>query len=545
MAKAKDIIFREKAREKILRGVVTLGEAVEVTLGPKGLNVIIDQAHGLPKITKDGVTVAKEIELEDKHENMGAQMVKEVASKTADSAGDGTTTATVLAKVIYREGLRNVAAGASPLELKRGVDIAVKAAVDELGKMAKPIVSRHEIDQVATISANNDKEIGQLIGSAIERSGKDGTITIEEAKGYETMMEVVEGLSFDRGYQSPHFVTNAEAQECVLENAYVLLHEKKISSVKDLIPILQKVAESGRPLLIISEDVEGEVLTTLVINRIRVGLKVCAVKAPGFGDRRKAMLEDIAILTGGQVVTEELGMKLETCDLSVLGQVKRAVIKKDETTLVEGKGDASVIKKRKEQIKAQIEESTSDYDKEKLQERLAKLSGGVVVIYVGGATEVEQKERKDRVDDATHATRAAQEEGIVPGGGIAYIRCIPMLKKLAESYEGDKRVGIQLIIRALSEPLRKIVANAGEEGAVVLERVEKMSQNEGYNALTGQYVDMIKEGIIDPKKVSRLALENAASIAGLLFTTEAVIAEMPDEKGAVAPAAPPMHHGMY
>lgn len=539
---AKNIIFKEDARQKMLQGVEILTKAVAVTLGPKGRNVIIDSAHGSPKITKDGVTVAKEIELEDKHENMGAQMVKEVASKTNEKAGDGTTTATVLARAIYSEGLRNVAAGASPLELKRGVELAIIAAVKELETLAKPIVSRHEIEQVAIISSNNDKAIGELIASAIEKSGRDGTITVEEAKGYETTMEVVEGLSFDRGYQSAYFVTNPEAQECVLENAYVLIFEKKISVVKDLIPILQKVAESGRSLLIISEDVEGEALTTLVLNRIRIGLKVCAVKAPGFGDRRKAMLEDIAIITGGQLVSEELGMKLENVDISMLGQVKRAVVKKDETTLVEGYGEKKAIEARKTQIKRQIEETESDYDKEKLQERLAKLSGGVVVLYVGGATEVEQKERKDRVDDAMHATRAAQEEGIVPGGGIAYIRCIPALKKLADTLEGDQRIGVQIIIRALSAPLRQIVINAGEEGAVVFDKVEKMKTNEGYDALTGQYVDMLKAGIVDPTKVSRSALQNAGSIAGLLFTTEAAVAEIPEEKGAAS--ASPMHAGM-
>lgn len=537
---SKDIKFKEEGRQKILKGVEILAAAVKVTLGPKGRNVIIDKSYGSPHITKDGVTVAKEIELEDKHENMGAQMVKEVASKTADKAGDGTTTATVLAEAIYSEGLRNVAAGANPLDLKRGVDQAVKVVVAELATMAKPIKSRNEVEQVATVSANNDKEIGEIIANAIERSGRDGTITVEEAKGYETTMEVVEGLSFDRGYQSAYFISNAETQECVLENAYVLIHEKKISTVKDLIPILQKVAESGRSLLIIAEDVEGEALTTLVVNRIRIGLKVCAVKAPGFGDRRKAMLEDIATLTGGQLICEDLGMKLETADLSMLGQVKRAVIRKDETTLVEGHGDKKKIEERKAQIKRQIDETESDYDKEKLQERLAKLSGGVVVLYVGGATEVEQKERKDRVDDALHATRAAQEEGIVPGGGVAYIRCIPAVRQLLNKLEGDLRTGVQIVIRALSSPLRQIVANAGEEGAVVLERVEKMGANEGYNALTGEYVDMIKAGIVDPKKVARCALESAASIAGLLFTTEAVIAENRDEKGAAAGA---MHGG--
>lgn len=531
---AKNIIFKEDARQKILKGVRTLAEAVKVTLGPKGRNVIIDKSYGTPHITKDGVTVAKEIELEDKHENMGAQMVKEVASKTADKAGDGTTTATVLAEAIYSEGLRNVAAGANPLDLKRGMEKAVKTVTKELEKRSKKIKDKHEIEQVATISANNDKEIGKIIADAMDRVGKDGTITVEEAKGFETTLEVVEGMNFDRGYLSAYFMTNPETQECIFEDAYLLIHEKKISAVKELIPLLQAIAETGKPLLIIAEDVEGEALATLVVNRLRAGLKVCAVKAPGFGDRRKALLEDIAIITGGQLVSEELGHKLEHVGIDMLGRMKKAVIGKDDTTLIEGAGKKEEIKKRLAQIKRQIEETDSDYDREKLQERLAKMSGGVGVIRVGAATEVEMKEKKDRVDDAQHATAAAVEEGILPGGGVALVRCIPAVNKLADSLDGDERTGARIIAKALSSPLRQISENAGMEGVIILQQVEKLPETHGYNALTEEYVDMIQAGILDPTKVVRCALENAASIAGMLLTTEAIVAEIPEEKGAAS-----------
>lgn len=534
---AKDIIFKENARQKILKGVRTLADAVKVTLGPKGRNVIIDKSYGAPHITKDGVTVAKEIELEDKYENMGAQMVKEVASKTADKAGDGTTTATVLAEAIYSEGLRNVAAGANPLDLKRGMEKAVKAVIKELEKRSKKIQDSNEIAQVATISANNDKEIGDIIAKAMERVGKDGTITVEEAKGFETTLDVVEGMNFDRGYLSAYFMTNPETQECILEDAYLLIHEKKISGLKDLIPILQAVAETGKPLLIIAEDVEGEALATLVVNRLRAGLKVCAVKAPGFGDRRKAILEDLAILTGAQVISDEIGLKLETTTIEQLGRVKKAVIRKEDTTLVEGMGDKNRLKERSALIKRQIEETDSDYDREKLQERLAKLCGGVAVIRVGAATEIEMKEKKDRVEDAQHATACAVEEGILPGGGVAYVRCIPAVNQLIETLEGDEKTGARIIAKALSSPLRQIAENAGQEGAIVLQNVEKGKENEGYNAHTDEYVDMFKAGILDPTKVSRTALENASSISGLLLTTEALVADIPEEKTA-APAMP-------
>lgn len=533
---AKNIKFKEDARQKILKGVRTLADAVKVTLGPKGRNVIIDKSYGTPHITKDGVTVAKEIELEDKHENMGAQMVKEVASKTADKAGDGTTTATVLAEAIYSEGLRNVAAGANPLDLKRGMEKAVKTVVAELQKRSKKINSTQEIAQVATISANNDHEIGQIIAKAMERVGKDGTITVEEAKGFETTLEVVEGMNFDRGYLSAYFMTNPETQECVMEDCYVLIHEKKIAAVKDLIPILQAVAETGKGLLIIAEDVEGEALATLVVNRLRAGLKVCAVKAPGFGDRRKAILEDIAIITGAQVVSEELGLKLDATTIDMLGRVKKAVIRKDDTTLVEGAGKKERIQERISLLKRQISETESDYDREKLQERLAKLAGGVGVIRVGAATEIEMKEKKDRVDDAQHATAAAVEEGTLPGGGVAYVRCIPAVNKLIDSLDGDEKTGARIIARALSSPLRQIVENAGLEGAIVLQEVEKLKDNEGYNALTGEYTDMYKAGILDPTKVARTALENAASVSGLLLTTEALVADIVEDKPSPAPA---------
>lgn len=532
-------MFKEDARQKVLKGVRTLAEAVKVTLGPKGRNVIIDKSYGAPHITKDGVTVAKEIELEDKHENMGAQMVKEVASKTADKAGDGTTTATVLAESIYSEGLRNVAAGANPMILKRGMEKAVKAVVKELEKRSKKIESQNEIAQVATISANNDSEIGEIIAKAMERVGKDGTITVEEAKGFETTLDVVEGMNFDRGYLSAYFMTNPETQECVMDDPYILIYEKKISVVKDLIPILQAVAESGRGLLIIAEDVEGEALATLVVNRLRAGLKVCAVKAPGFGDRRKAILQDIAILTGAQVVSEELGLKLENTTIDMLGKVKKVVVKKEETTLIEGAGKKNEIQERAAQIKRQIEESTSDYDREKLQERLAKLVGGVGVIRVGAATEIEMKEKKDRVDDAQHATAAAVAEGILPGGGTAFVRCIPVVLALAQTLEGDEQTGAKIIARSLSSPLRQIAENAGKEGSIILQEVEKLKDNHGYDALNDQFVDMLKAGILDPTKVARCALENAASIASLLLTTEAIVAEIPSEK-----AAPAMNPGM-
>lgn len=531
---AKTIKFKEEARQKILKGVRTLADAVKVTLGPKGRNVIIDKSYGTPHITKDGVTVAKEIELEDKIENMGAQMVKEVASKTADVAGDGTTTATVLAEAIYSEGLRNVAAGANPLDLKRGMEKALKAVVQELQKRSKKVDDRNEIAQVATISANNDKEIGEIIAQAMERVGRDGTITVEEGKGFETELEVVKGMRFDRGYVSSYFITNPETQECLLEDAYVLIYEKKISSIKEIIPLLQSVVESGKPLLIIAEDVDGEALATLVVNRLRAGLKICAVKAPGFGDRRKAMLQDIAVLTGGQLISEEIGLKLESTTIEQLGRVKKAAISKDETTLVEGAGSKNEIQERAAQIKHQIEESTSDYDKEKLQERLAKLVGGVAVIRVGAATEIEMKEKKDRVDDAQRATAAAVEEGILPGGGTAFIRCIPSVNKLAETLDGDERTGAKILSKALSSPLRQIVENAGQEGSIIQQQVEKMPEKHGYNALTGEYVDMIAAGILDPTKVVRCALENAVSIASMLLTTEAIVADIPDEKAAAA-----------
>lgn len=536
---AKDIKYQEDARQKILKGVKTLADTVKVTLGPKGRNVVIDKSYGSPVITKDGVTVAKEIELEDKHENMGAQMVKEVASKTADKAGDGTTTATVLAEAIYTEGLRNVTAGANPMDLKKGIEKGVKAVIAELKKICKPIANHKEIEQVATISANNDAEIGKIIADAIAKVGKNGTITVEEAKGFETTLEVVEGMNFDRGYVSAYFMTNTETQEAILEDSYVLIYEKKIATIKEILPILQAVAESGRPLLIIAEDVEGEALAALVVNRLRAGLKVCAVKAPGFGDRRKAILQDIAILTNAQVISEELGMKLENATLEMLGKVKKAVVKKEDTTLVEGAGSKKSIDERCEQIKRQIEESTSDYDKEKLQERLAKLSGGVGVIRVGAATEIEMKEKKDRVDDAQHATAAAVEEGVLPGGGTALVRCIPAVEELAKTLEGDEKIGAQIIIKTLSAPLRQIAENAGQEGPIILQKVRSLKTNEGYNALTDEYVDMIKSGILDPMKVCRLALESASSIAAILLTTEAIIAEIAEEK----PAAP-MPSGM-
>lgn len=535
---AKDIKFREEARQKILKGVRSLAAAVKVTLGPKGRNVIIDKSYGAPHVTKDGVTVAKEIELEDKHENMGAQMVKEVASKTADKAGDGTTTATVLAEAIYSEGLRNVTAGANPMEIKRGIEKAIKEINARLKTMSKPIQNRKEIAQVATISANGDAEIGEIIAKAMEQVGKDGTITVEEGKGFETTLDVVKGMNFDRGYLSAYFMTNAETQEAILEDAFVLIYEKKIAGMKEFLPILQLAAESGRPLLIIAEDVEGEALATLVVNRIRAGLKVCAVKAPGFGDRRKALLQDIAILTGGQFISEELGHKLENVTLDMLGKVKKAIIEKEETTLVEGAGKKSEIEERIALLKRQIAEATSDYDREKLQERLAKLAGGVGIIRVGAATEVEMKEKKDRVEDAQHATKAAVEEGILPGGGVALIRCISALEKLAATLSGDEKIGVEIIIKALSYPLRQIAENAGKEGSIIVQKVSQMDTYEGWDAQNDEFVNMIQRGIVDPTKVVRMTIELAASISSLLLTTEAIITDEGEEKTPAAPAMP-------
>jgi chaperonin GroEL len=540
----KNIKFKEDARQKILKGVRTLASAVKVTLGPKGRNVAIDSKFGPPKITKDGVTVAKEVELEDKHENMGAQMVKEVANKTADKAGDGTTTATVLAEAIYGEGLRNVTAGANPMEIKKGIELAVNTVVDELKKFSKPIKDTKEIAQVATISANGDADIGSIIAKAMEKVGKDGTITVEEAKGFETTLDVVEGMNFDRGYTSAYFVTNAETLVAEYEGALVLIYEKKISSMKEFLPILQAAAESGKPLLVIAEDIEGEALATLVVNRLRAGLKVVAVKAPGFGDRRKAMLEDIAILTGGQFISEELGIQLEKVTLDMLGRVKKVLVKKDDTTIIDGAGDKKAIQDRIALLKRQIKEATSDYDREKLQERLAKLSGGVAVIRVGAATEVEMKEKKDRVDDAKEATKAAVEEGIVPGGGTALLRCLPVLEKALAKLSGDLKIGAEIIVRALSYPLRQIAENAGKEGSIVVQKVASMGPQEGYDAREDVYGNMIDKGIVDPTKVVRCALQFAASIAGLLLTTEAIITEEEQEKAA-APAGGHNHEMDY
>ncbi|MDX8431493.1 MAG: chaperonin GroEL [Candidatus Algichlamydia australiensis] len=533
----KDIKYREDARQKILNGVQKLAKAVKVTLGPKGRNVVIDKSYGAPHITKDGVTVAKEVELEDKHENMGAQMVKEVASKTADKAGDGTTTATVLAENIYTEGLRLVTAGANPMDLKRGIEQAVKVIVEKLKSQSKQIQDKSEIAQVATISANGDEEIGEIIAKAMDRVGKDGTVTVEESRGLETTLDVVEGMNFDRGYLSPYFITSGESQEAVLENAYVLIYEKKISNMKEFLPILQTVAESGKPLMIIAEDVDGDALATLVVNRLRAGLKVCAVKAPGFGDRRKAMLEDIAILTGGQMITEELGMKLENTTVEQLGQAEKIIVKKDETTVIKGAGKKEALDERRAALKREIENSTSDYDKEKLQERLAKLSGGIGIIRVGAPTEIELKEKKDRVDDAYHATKAAVEEGVVAGGGSALIRAIPELKALLEKLQGDRRLGVEIVMRAITAPLRQIAENAGSEGSIVVQKVASMKEGEGWDARNDVYCNLFEAGIIDPAKVVRLAIELSASIAGLLLTTEAIITDEPKEEAA-APAMP-------
>ena len=533
---AKQLIFSEGARSAILRGVMQLTDAVKATLGPAGRNAVIDKKFGAPTITKDGVTVAKEIELKDPYENMGAQLLKEVASKTSDVAGDGTTTATILAAVIYKEGMRNVSAGANPMDIKRGIEKAVETVIDELKKLSKPTQDKKEIAQVGTISANNDSTIGDLIAEAMDKVGKDGVITVEEAKSMTTSLDVVEGMQFDRGYLSPYFVTDPERMEAVLDDAFILICEKKISSMKDLLPILEQIAKMGKPLLILSEDVEGEALATLVVNKLRGTLNCVAVKAPGFGDRRKAMLEDIALLTGGQVISEDLGLKLENVKITDLGRAKRITVDKDNTTIVEGAGDTAKIQGRVKQIKAQVEETTSDYDREKLQERLAKIVGGVAVINVGASTETEMKEKKARVEDALHATRAAVEEGIVPGGGVALLRCIPALDKL--KLHGDQQIGVNIIKRALEEPIRQISENAGFEGSVVVEKVKAEKASVGFDASKEEYVDMIKVGIIDPTKVTRCALQNAASVASLMLTTEVVIADLPEERPAAMSAMP-------
>jgi len=532
---AKEIIFDEEGRRALLRGVEKLAKAVKVTLGPAGRNVILEKKFGSPTITKDGVTVAKEIELPDPFENLGAQLVREVASKTSDVAGDGTTTATILAEAIFKNGLKYIASGANAIEIKRGIDAAVEKVVEELKKMSREVQGRKEISEVASISANNDREIGEKIAEAMDKVGKDGVITVEEAKGIETYVEIVEGMQFDRGYISPYFVTNPEKMECVLEEPYILIHDKKISSIRDILPILEKVAQQGKPILVIAEDVEGEALATLVVNKLRGVLQACAVKAPGYGDRRKAMLEDIAILTGGRVISEEAGMKLESAQLSDLGRAKRVVVDKDNTTIVEGYGSKENIKARIAQIKAQIEETKSDYDREKLQERLAKLAGGVAVIYVGAATETEMKEKKARIEDALHATKAAVEEGIVPGGGVAYIRAKKALENL--KLEGDKQFGVEIVKQALVEPLKQIAENAGYNGAVIAEKVEQLPETHGFDALTGEFKDMIEAGIIDPTKVERIALQNAASVAGLLLTTEALVTEIKEKKKENVPSA--------
>ena len=530
----KQILYSSDARSAMLRGVDQLAEAVKATLGPKGRNVVIDKKFGSPVSTKDGVTVAKEIELQDPFENMGAQMLREVASKTSDVAGDGTTTATVLAQSIFREGVKNVTAGANPMELKRGIERGVEAVVEEVKRLSRPTKDKKEIAQVGTISANNDPTIGDLIAEAMEKVGKDGVITVEEAKSMETSLDIVEGMQFDRGYLSPYFVTDAERMETNLENAYILLHEKKISNMRELLPILEQIAKMSRPFLVIAEDVEGEALATLVVNRLRGTLQGAAVKAPGFGDRRKEMLKDIAVLTGGNVISEDLGIKLENITLNDLGQAKRITIDKENTTIVEGAGEGSEIEGRVNQIRTQIEETTSDYDREKLQERLAKLVGGVAVINVGAATEAEMKEKKARVEDALNATRAAVEEGVVPGGGVVYLRAIPALDAFADDLEGDLRLGARIVRRALEEPLRHIAANAGAEGSIVVQKVRDLKNNEGYDAGNDVYGDMLEKGIIDPTKVTRTALQNAASISGLLMTTEALITELPEKEKAPA-----------
>ncbi|WFU19960.1 chaperonin GroEL [Bradyrhizobium sp. CB3481] len=535
---AKEVKFSTEARDRMLRGVDTLANAVKVTLGPKGRNVVLDKSFGAPRITKDGVTVAKEIELEDKFENMGAQMVREVASKTSDIAGDGTTTATVLAQSIVKEGAKSVAAGMNPMDLKRGIDLAVEAIVKDLRSHAKKVTANDEIAQVATISANGDTEIGRFLAEAMQKVGNEGVITVEEAKSLNTELEVVEGMQFDRGYISPYFVTNAEKMRAELEDPYILIHEKKLSALQSMLPLLESAVQSGKPLLIIAEDIEGEALATLVVNKLRGGLKIAAVKAPGFGDRRKAMLEDIAILTGGTMIAEDLGIKLENVTLNVLGRAKKVVIDKENTTIVNGAGAKKDIEARVAQIKLQIEETTSDYDREKLQERLAKLAGGVAVIRVGGATEVEVKERKDRVDDAMHATRAAVEEGVLPGGGVALLRALKALERV-KTANADQKAGVDIVRRAIQMPARQIVENAGEDGSLIVGKlIEKSDYNWGFNAATGEYQDLVRAGVIDPAKVVRTALQDAASIAALLITTEALVAEKP--KKAEAPAAPPM-----
>src|SRR5712675_1954918 len=534
---AKQLIFDEAARQALLRGVQKLSRAVKATLGHKGSNVVFGMKFASTTVTKDGVTVAKEIELEDACENMGAQMVREVASKTSDAAGDGTTTATVLAEAIYREGLKYVTSGANPIGIQRGIMKAVEAAVDHLSKISKKVKDKEEIKQVATVSANWDTTIGEIIADAMDKVGKDGTITVEEAKSIETSLDVVEGMQFDKGYLSPYFVTNAEAMEAILDNPYVLLFEKKISSLKDMLPLLEKVAKAGRPLLIISEDVEGEALATLVVNKLRGTLQVAAVKAPGFGDRRKAMMEDIAVLTGGKLITEDLGIKLENITLDDLGKAKRITVDKENTTIVEGEGSTKDIQGRIKQIRRQIEETTSDYDREKLQERLAKLAGGVAVINVGAATETEMKEKKARVEDALHATRAAVEEGIVPGGGVAFLRAQKALDNI-KGLEGDEKVGVQIVRRAIEEPTRQLADNAGQEGALIVQEVKARKGNEGYDVATGDYTDLVKAGIVDPTKVTRTALQNAASISGLLLTTEALVTELPEKE-----KTPPMPGG--
>lgn len=542
---AKQLLFDEAARNSILKGVSLLTDAVKATLGPKGRNAIIDKKYGAPTITKDGVTVAKEIELKDPYENMGAQLVKEVASKTSDVAGDGTTTATVLAHAIYREGMRNVAAGTNPMDMKRGIEKAVDVVVDELRKLSKPVADKKEIAQVGTISANNDSSIGELIAEAMDKVGKDGVITVEEAKSMATTLDVVEGMQFDRGYISPYFITDPERMECNLDDVFILINEKKISSMKDLLPILEQTAKMGKPLLIIAEDVEGEALATLVVNKLRGTIQVCAVKAPGFGERRKGMLEDIATLTGGTMISEDLGIKLESIKLSDLGRAKKITIDKENTTIVEGAGEQAKIQGRIKQIKAQIEETTSDYDREKLQERLAKIVGGVAVINVGAATETEMKEKKARVEDALHATRAAVEEGIVPGGGVALLRCIPALGKVKLPTH-DQQIGIDIVKKALEEPIRQIVNNAGLEGAVIVENVKTSKDiNYGFDAQTEEYVDMMKAGIIDPTKVTRYALQNAASVASLMLTTAVMVTELPEEEKAKMPMPGGGMEGMY
>jgi chaperonin GroEL len=530
---AKQLLFEESARQALLRGVQTLTRAVSATLGPKGRNVVIDKKFGSPSITKDGVAVAKEVELKCPYENMGAAMVREVASKTSDAAGDGTTTATVLAEAVFRAGMKHVTSGANPISIQRGIQKTVEVAVEQLAKIAKKVKDKEEIKQVATVSANWDTTIGEIIADAMDKVGKDGTITVEEAKSIETSLEVVEGMQFDKGYLSPYFVTDAETMEVKMSDPYILIYEKKISSLKDILPVLEKVAKVGKQLLIISEEVEGEALATLVVNKLRGILNACAVKAPGFGDRRKAMLEDIAILTGGKCITEDLGLKLENIELTDLGRAKSIVVDKDNTTIVEGYGKTADIQGRVNQIRRQIEETTSDYDREKLQERLAKLAGGVAVINVGATTESEMKEKKARVEDALHATRAAVEEGIVPGGGVALLRCLPALEAL--KLEGDEQIGAEIVKRAIEEPLRALATNAGVDGSLIVQEVRKRKGNEGYNVATGNYEDLVKAGVVDPKKVTRTALQNASSIAALLLTTECVITELPEKKEAPMP----------